>query len=178
MTCHEKLFRLNKFVGLFYRLGGLGMEVLVTLGRDSVVAYQNEASARLEALPLGTSIIKRTFVLSIEEVRDAIFSGKTVSYSNRLLSRNGREMLLTREYRPLRGQDGEIVGVISTGWSRSAPSAEDYADLSAIVFALECPELPNQLSASGLLAASSREELSNSVALARRLRRFLPRQIH
>jgi hypothetical protein len=36
------------------------MELLITLGRDSVVAYQNEASARIDVLPPGTSIIDQT----------------------------------------------------------------------------------------------------------------------
>jgi hypothetical protein len=154
------------------------MEVLITLGRDSVVAYQNEASAKIEALPLGTSIIKRTFLISLEEVRDLIFSGKTISYSNRPLFHKGQELLLTRDYRPLCGRDGEIVGVVSTGWSRRALSVRDYSDLSAIVSALESPELPNQLFASGPLAESFHGELSGSVMLARRLRRFLPQQVH
>ena len=69
------------------------MEVLITLGRDSVVAYQNEASAKIDALPLGASIIKRTFLISTETVRDLIFSGKTISYSNRPLFRNGQRNL-------------------------------------------------------------------------------------
>jgi hypothetical protein len=154
------------------------VEVLIKLGRDCIVAYQNEASATLDALPLGTSIIKRTFLLSSEEVRDAVFSGKSLSYSNRLLFHHGHSLLLTRDYRPVYGRDGEVVGVISTGWSRPGPHAEDYSELSAIVSALECPELPNQLSASGPLGGSSREELSGSLALARRLRRFLPQQVH
>src|SRR5277367_6316639 len=154
------------------------MEVLVTLGRDRIVAYQNEASAKIDALPPGTSIIKRIFVLSGEEVRDSIFSGKTISYSNRSFFHNGREILVTRDYRPLYGLNGEIMGVISMGWSRPAPCAKDYSDLSAIVSALECPELPNQLSSSGPLGGSSHGELSGSLALARRLRRFLPRQVH
>jgi hypothetical protein len=154
------------------------MEVFVTLGRDYIVAYQNEASARIDPAPVGVSIIKGTFLFSNEEVRDTIFAGKPLSCSDRLLIRNGRSLLLTRNYRPMLGRDGEVVGVISTGWSRPAPSAEDYADLSAIVSAQESPELPNQLSASGPLAGSSPGELSDSLALARRLRRFLPRQVH
>jgi hypothetical protein len=154
------------------------IELLITLGRDSVVAYQNQASARIDALSVGSSIIKRTFLLSAEEVRDAIFSGKTISYSNRSLFHNGREILLTRDYRSLRGRDGDVVGIISTGWSRPALSAQDYSELSAIVSALESPELPNRLFASGPLARSSHEEPSGSLALARRLRRFLPRQVH
>jgi hypothetical protein len=44
------------------------MELLITLGRDCVVAYQNEGSAKIDPLPVGTSIIKRTFVMSAEEV--------------------------------------------------------------------------------------------------------------
>jgi hypothetical protein len=154
------------------------MELLITLGRDSVVGFQNEASAKLEFLPLGQSILKRTFVLSLEEVRDTIFKGKTISYSNRLLSHRGQEFLLTREYCPLRGRNGEVAGVISTGWSRLAPSAQDYSDLSAIVSALGSPEFPNQLSASELPAKSSPGELSGSAMLAQRLRRFLPRRLH
>jgi hypothetical protein len=154
------------------------MELLITLGRDCVLAYQNEASAKIDALPVGSSLIKRMFLMSTEEVRDAIFSGKTISFSNRSLFHNDREMLLTRDYRPLRGPDGEIVGIISMGWSRQTASAQDYSDLSAIVSALESPELPNQLSALAPLAGSSRGEPSGSLALARRLRRFLPQQVH
>jgi hypothetical protein len=154
------------------------MELLITLGRDCVVSYQNEASAKIDALPVGSSIIKRMFLMSGEEVRDSIFSGKTISFSNRSLFHKDREMLLTRDYRPLRGQDGEIVGIISMGWSRQTASAQDYSDLSAIVSALESPELPNQLSALTPLAGSSHGEPSGSLALARRLRRFLPQQVH
>jgi hypothetical protein len=154
------------------------MEVLITLGRDSVVAYQNEASARIDVLPVGASIISRTFLMSAEEVRDLIFSGKTISYSNRPFFHKDQEILLTRDYRPLCGRDGEIVGVISTGWSRKAPSAREYSELSAIVSALESPELPNELSAAGLLGGPSDGGLAGSVMLARRLRRFLPQQIH
>ena len=154
------------------------MELLITLGRDSVVSYQNEASAKIDALPVGSSIIKRIFLISGEEVRDSIFSGKTISFSNRSLFHDDREILLTRDYRPLRGPDGEIVGIISMGWSRPAASAQDYSDLSAIVSALESPELPNQLSALAPLAGSSRGEPSGSPALARRLRRFLPQRVH
>jgi hypothetical protein len=116
--------------------------------------------------------------MSTEEVRDSIFSGKTISFSNRSLFHNDREMLLTRDYRPLRGPDGEIVGIISMGWSRPTASAQDYSDLSAIVSGLESPELPNQLSALAPRAGSSRGEPSDSLALARRLRRFLPQQVH
>ena len=54
------------------------MEVLVTLGRDSIVAYQNEASAKIEVLPLGTSIIRRRLLLSSEEVGDVIFNCRTI----------------------------------------------------------------------------------------------------
>jgi hypothetical protein len=158
--------------------GSIAMELLITLGRDSVVAYQNDASARIDRLPLGTSIIERTFVISAEEIRDSIFSGKTISYSNRSLFHNGREILLSRDYRPVYGLNDQIVGVISMGWSRPAPSARDYSDLSAIVSALESPELPNQLSALGPLVGSSHGELSGSLALARRLRRFLPQPVH
>ena len=91
------------------------MELLITLGRDSVVAYQNEASAKLKPAPLGASIIRNTFVLPCEEVRDSIFSGKTVSFSNRSLFHNDREFLLTRDYRPLCGPSGEVIGIISMG---------------------------------------------------------------
>ena len=154
------------------------MELLITLGRDCVVAYQNEASAKIEVLPVGASIIKRTFLMSAEEVRDSIFSGKTISFSNRSLFHKDREMLLTRDYRPLCGPSGEVIEIISMGWSRGAPTAQEYSDLSAIVSALGSPELPNQLSALAPLAGSSRGEPSGCQALARRLRRFLPQLVH
>jgi hypothetical protein len=176
---HVNLNCLNTLVEQVLTFGGvLAMEVLITLGRDCVVSYQNEASAKIDALPVGSPIIKRTFLMSSEEVRDSIFSGRTISFSNRSLFHNDREILLTRDYRPLRDPDGEIVGIVSMGWSRPTASAQDYSDLSAIVSALECPELPNQLSASAPLAGSSRREPSGSLALARRLRRFLPQQVH
>jgi hypothetical protein len=154
------------------------MELLITSGRDSVVAYQNEANAKINVLPLGTSIIRNTFVLPAEEVRDSIFSGKTISFSNRPLFDNGRAFLITRDYRPLCGPNGEIIGIISMGWSRRAPSARDYADLSAIVSALGSPELPNQLSALAPLAGSFPGGPSGSLKLTRRLRRFLPQLVH
>jgi hypothetical protein len=94
------------------------MELLITLGRDSVVAYQNEASARLKALRLGTSIIRNTFVLPCEEVRDSIFSGKAISFSNRSLFHNDREFLLTRDYRPLCGPSGGIISMAGRGGRR------------------------------------------------------------
>jgi hypothetical protein len=175
---HVNLCCLNIFVELLLTFGVVEMELLITLGRDSLVAFQNEASAKLERLAVGASIIKRTFVLNIEEVRDAIFGGRTISYSNRLLVHNGRELFLTRDYRPLRGQNEEIVGMISMGWSRPAPNAQDYSEISAIVSALGSPELPNRLSALAPLAESSPEAPSGSLALARRLRRFLPQQVH
>jgi hypothetical protein len=43
------------------------MEVFVTLGRDFIVAYQNEASARIDPVPIGVSVIKWTFLFSNEE---------------------------------------------------------------------------------------------------------------
>ena len=127
------------------------MEVFVTLGRDYVVAYQNRASASIEAMPVGVSIIKRTFLFSNEEVRDTIFGGKSLSCSNRLLFRNGRSLLLTRDYRPMLGRDGEVVGVISTGSSRLAPSSQDYADLSAIVSAKNLRNFPTDYPLQGRL---------------------------
>jgi hypothetical protein len=176
---HVNLNCLNTLVEQVLTFGDrLAMELLITLGRDSIVSYQNEASAKIDALPVGSSLIKRMFVMSGEEVRDSIFSGKTISYSNRSHFHNDREILLTRDYRPLRGPDGKVVGIISAGWSRQTPRAEDYSDLSAIVSALESPELPNQLSASAPRAGSFPGEPSGSPALARRLRRFLPQQVH
>jgi hypothetical protein len=175
---HVNLCCLNTFVEPNVNIWGWAMELLITLGRDSVVAYQNEASAKLERLPVGASIIKRMFILNSEEVRDEIFAGRTISYSNRLFLHKGQELLLTRDYRPLRGQNEEIVGIISMGWSRPAPSAQDYSEISAIVSALGSPALPNQLSALAPLAESFPEAPSGSLALARRLRRFLPQQVH
>jgi hypothetical protein len=67
------------------------MELLITLGRDCVLAYQNEASAQIDALPVGSSLIRRMFLMSAEEVRDAIFRGKTISFSNRSFFHNDRE---------------------------------------------------------------------------------------
>jgi hypothetical protein len=158
--------------------GNFAMELLITLGRDSVVACQNAASPKLKALRLGESIIRNTFALPGKEIRDSIFSGKTISFWDRSLFLSGREILLTRDYRPLQGPDGEVVGIISMGSSRQAPGAQEYSDLSALISALGSPELPNQLSASAPLAGSSHGEPSGSQALARRLRRFLPRQVH
>jgi hypothetical protein len=67
------------------------MELLITLAWDSVVGYQNETSARIDALPVGASIIDQTLVLNAEEIRDTIFGGKTITFSNRPLFHSGRE---------------------------------------------------------------------------------------
>ena len=100
------------------------MELLITLGRDSVVAYQNEASARLNVLPPGTSIIGQTFVLSAEEIRDSIFSGRTISFSNRSLFHNDREFLLTRDYRPLCGDNSNMFSLDGLEIPRSQPETD------------------------------------------------------
>jgi hypothetical protein len=49
------------------REGVFAMELLITLGRDSVVSYQNAASAKLKALRLGASIIRNTFALPVRK---------------------------------------------------------------------------------------------------------------
>jgi hypothetical protein len=43
------------------------MELLITLGRDCVVSYQNEASAKIDVLPVSSSLIRRIFLMSTEE---------------------------------------------------------------------------------------------------------------
>ena len=73
MSRHEELLCPDHFVELtVHRQEGLVMEVPLTLGRHSIVAYQNEGSAKIDVLPLGTSIIRRRFLLSSEAVRDVI----------------------------------------------------------------------------------------------------------
>ena len=99
------------------------MELLIALGRDSAVAYQNDASAKIKPAPLGASIIRNTFVLPWEEIRNLIFSARL--FLEPLADPQRPRPLLTRDYRPLLGSDGEIVGFISMGWSRQAPGAQD-----------------------------------------------------
>ena len=103
-------------------MGAFGDGTAHCVGTGQCRRYQNDASAKIKPAPLGASIIRNTFVLPWEGIRDSIFSGKTIGFSNRSLFHNDREFLLTRDYRPLLGSDGEIVGIISMGWSRQAPA--------------------------------------------------------
>ena len=78
------------------------MEVLVTLGRDYVVAYQNQASASIEAMPVGVVDNQKDVSDSVHEdgSRHDFRRQDDSVVRTGLLFRNGRALLLTRDYRP------------------------------------------------------------------------------
>ena len=152
------------------------MEAVVTLGRDMRMAYQSEASSRLRHFPMGSPTISYGLVLTNEEIRDTIFAGKTISFRDKPARPEWPEgLLVTRDYRPIVDLDGNVMGLLSLGFSRLKNSLDDeIGDLESIVSALECPELP--LAGFGGLSPQlcALGELSGSERAALRLRRFLP----
>jgi hypothetical protein len=158
------------------------MEALVMLGRDCRVAWQSEESAKIRRYPIGMPTIGLRLVLSTstEEVRDAIYAGKLVSFHDKPIAPEwGVNLLMTRDYRPLFDQDRKVIGIIAMGFSRMPSSAStELDDLRTIICALESPELPNELSGGSRLPAPCLGESSGSLRLAQRLRRFLPQPVH
>jgi hypothetical protein len=155
------------------------MEAMVMLGRDCRVAWQSEESAKIRRYSIGMPTIGLRLVLSVEEVRDEVFAGKLVSFHDMPLAPEwGRDLLMTRDYRPLFDLDHRVAGIVVLGFSRPATAKSELDDLRAILCALECPELPNELSGGSRPPAPCLGESSGSLRLAQRLRRFLPRPVH
>jgi hypothetical protein len=155
------------------------MEALVMLGRDCRVAWQSEESAKIRRYPIGTPTIGMRLVLSVEEVRDAIYAEKSVRFHDEPLAPEwGLNLLMTRDYHPLFDQDHKVLGMVVLGFSRPATAKSELDDLRAMLCALECPELPNELSGGSRPPAPCLGESSGSLRLAQRLRRFLPQPVH
>jgi hypothetical protein len=155
------------------------MEALVMLGRDCRVAWQSEESAKIRRYPIGMPTIGMRLVLSVEEVRDAIYAEKSVRFHDEQLAPEwGLNLLMTRDYHPLFDQDHKVLGMVVLGFSRAPATPSEIDNLRAIVCALESPELPNELSGGSRLPAPCFGESSGSLKLAQRLRRFLPRPVH
>ncbi len=94
-----------------------GLEIMVTLGRDSRVVYQNPASLALKIHPLGGPLIHITDFFNAEEIRDKVFAGETVRYIEQEVIIGPRSLWVTRTYEPLMDGEGHIVGMISQGTS-------------------------------------------------------------
>ena len=106
--------------------GAPELELMVTLGRDSQVAYQNAASKMILVRPIGTSLLGIVDFFNAEEIRDKVFSGQTVRYHNEELQVGERRIWVTRTYHPLIDDEGRIVGILSQGSSfRTAPQQVD-----------------------------------------------------
>ena len=131
------------------------MEALVMLGRDCRVAWQSEESAKIRRYPIGMPTIGMRLVLSVEEVRDAIYAEKSVRFHDEPLAPEwGLHLLMTRDYHPLFDQDHKVLGMVVLGFSRAPATPSEIDNLRAIVCALESPELPNELSGGSRLPAS------------------------
>lgn len=155
------------------------MEASVLLGRDFKLAYQSAKSALLRPFPIGMPVIGETLVLPNEELRDAIFAGKNVSFAEEPLNPEwGLDRLVTRDYRPLRDDAGKIIGVVSIGFSHARACPRGLAELRAIVSLLESPVFPSELSSGSPLLASCLGASAGSLQLAQRLRRLLPPLLH
>lgn len=96
---------------------GTALEILVTLGRDSRVVFQNPASRVLKVHPFGKSLIRVTDFFNAEEIRDKVFAGEAVRYIEEEVTIGRRRLWVTRLYEPLVDADGNIVGIISQGTS-------------------------------------------------------------
>jgi PAS domain-containing protein len=94
---------------------GNPLEIMVTLGRDSRVVYQNPASRALKTYSFGKSLIRVTDFFNAEEIRDKVFVGETVRYVEQEIRIGRRTLWVTRVYEPLTDADGKIVGMISQG---------------------------------------------------------------
>jgi hypothetical protein len=96
---------------------GRALEIMVTLGRDSRVVFQNPASRALKVHPLGKSLIRVTDFFNAEEIRDKVFAGEAVRYIEQEIAIGRRTLWVTRLYEPLIDGEGHIVGMISQGTS-------------------------------------------------------------
>ncbi len=101
------------------------LELMVTLGLDSRLAYQNAASKALMVRPKGSSLLGVTDFFNAEEIRDRVFSGRTVRYVNEEIWIGQQRIWVTRTYHPLIDDDGLIMGILSLGTSfRKAAAAK------------------------------------------------------
>lgn len=154
------------------------MEMMVCIGRSSVVAYQNAASQKLNPCQLGSPLPVTKCLISANEVNEEIYAGRSLKFVDRPIIWRDSQILVTRDYRPLFDPDGKIVGVIAAGFSRAPGARSEMDDLRAIICALESPELPNALFGGLQLPGAFLWELSGSQRAAQRLRRFLPPPLH
>jgi hypothetical protein len=104
-----------------------GLEIMVTLGPDSRVVYQNAASRALKVHPFGSPLIRVTDFFNAEEIRDQVFAGETVRYIEQEVVIGSRSLWVTRSYEPLMDGDGAIVGMISQGTSSLKAGVERLA---------------------------------------------------
>lgn len=155
------------------------MEATVMVGRDLRVVYQNLQSSQLIRYEPGRLIIGECPVIPMEQVRDAVFGERLISYSDLPLNpKFGKDRLVSRNYRPLRDDAGTVIGIISLGFSRARQEPCELDQLRAIIFALESPESPIGERGEVRPPESCLGASEGSLRLAARLRRFLPPILH
>jgi hypothetical protein len=154
------------------------MEAIAMVGPDCRVAWQSEGSAKIQRVPIGTPMIAHKLVLPTEEVRDAIFAGKSIGFRDQPIAHEwDRNLLITRDYRPIFDQDGKIIGIIAVGFSRTPAGPIEIDELRAIVAALEFQAPQSPVCAESLGLGSCPVELSGLQRAALRLRKFLPQPV-
>jgi hypothetical protein len=151
------------------------MEAIVVLGRDCRVAYYNTEYGRFHRWTVGESIVSCNLVIPLEEIRDAAFAGKSISFVDRPVSPqwDRQNLLVTRMYQPIWNPEGTPIGIVGLGFTRTRPDADALEDLRAIIGALRYREPQSSICAESPDLASSRVELSGSQRAALRLQRFL-----
>jgi len=152
------------------------MTLAIFQGRDCIVAFQDRLNIGVYGNRLGTSALSialpRSWPVPFEEVRDRVFRGKAVAFTDAPVETPGGVMLVSRTYDPMIGRDGEVYGIVSRGWSRPAPTQQDEEDLEAILadIGLGCSPSQIELLCERLRAAASG---GPPLPLQKRLRQLL-----
>jgi len=152
------------------------MALAIFQGRDCIVAFQNRPNIDVYGNCLGASALSvalpRSWPLPFEEVRDRVFSGKVVAFTDAPVEMPSGMMLVSRTYDPMIGRGGEVCGIVSQGWSRPARTQQDEEDLEATLadIGLGCSPSRIELLCERLRAAASGGQ---PLPLQKRLRQLL-----
>jgi hypothetical protein len=95
------------------------MAMAIFQGRDCIVAFQDRPNIGVYGNRLGTSALSialpRSWPVPFEEVRDRVFKGKVVAFTDAPVEMPAGMMLVSRTYDPMIGRGGEVCGIVSEG---------------------------------------------------------------